>query len=127
MLFFRNVIYHFQLFQVDTIKKKSVLLDLTARLTCKNLCDPQWKIAQNWAKPTEEEIKKIAKTNHGWPYFQQVFMVSSLEGLGVGEVMVSKLYLFISKFLCFKKCKSCCKISLHSPSHIVLNPLQTDN
>lgn len=42
---------------------------------------------------SEEDILKEIKSQSGWPNFSQVFMVSALEGSGVGEVMVSFRYI----------------------------------
>lgn len=84
--------------QVDTVKKKRYLLELADRLTCKKLRNQEAPTRQQWLKMSEDEVWKEVKRQSGWPHFHQVFMVSALEGLGVGEVMVRTLRLCILLF-----------------------------
>uniref|UniRef100_A0A1B6LPZ9 GTPase Era, mitochondrial n=1 Tax=Graphocephala atropunctata TaxID=36148 RepID=A0A1B6LPZ9_9HEMI len=73
--------------KVDMVKKKRYLLELSDRLTCKSLASPETIHTEGSRKLSEEEVLKEVKKQLGWPNFHQVFMVSALEGSGVGEVM----------------------------------------
>lgn len=82
------------------MKKKRYLLELADRLTCKKLKKQEAPKRQEWPKMTEEDVLKEVRRHEGWPYFNQVFMVSALEGLGVGEVMVCNQYYKESSLRC---------------------------
>ncbi|XP_054257911.1 GTPase Era, mitochondrial [Macrosteles quadrilineatus] len=73
--------------KVDTVKKKRYLLELADRLSCKSIVDPDVNKKIGKRSVTEKEVMQEIKNQSGWPNFSQVFMVSALEGLGVGEVM----------------------------------------
>ncbi|XP_019872109.2 GTPase Era, mitochondrial [Aethina tumida] len=62
--------------KVDLLKSKRKLLDLT-RLLTENCLD---------GKPNSKMSTKIKTDKRGWPYFKDIFMVSSLMGNGIREV-----------------------------------------
>ncbi|KAJ8975953.1 hypothetical protein NQ317_011921 [Molorchus minor] len=64
--------------KVDVLKSKRKLLDLTRQLT-ENCID---------GKPilTGKSFKKVDSENKGWPYFQDIFMTSSLTGDGLQKI-----------------------------------------
>uniref|UniRef100_A0A1B6EQ39 GTPase Era, mitochondrial n=1 Tax=Cuerna arida TaxID=1464854 RepID=A0A1B6EQ39_9HEMI len=73
--------------KVDMVKKKRYLLELSDRLTCKRLTSPGDAQKENRTNLSEEEVMREMKKQSGWSNFCQVFMVSALEGSGVGDVM----------------------------------------
>ena len=102
----------FCLFKVDLLKTKDRLLDITADLTCgivngrklrvKPVIKPQWtdKRPQKESELSVEEgdaeldsvlskeqLKKL-KSQRGWAYFKDVFMLSSVDREDVGTLKV---------------------------------------
>lgn len=86
-----SVIRHLLLYQrkkaflllnkVDVIKKKSSLLNLVQSLTK----SPKSPILTK-SNMTEQEVTAQVKNVSSWPHFCEVFMVSALEGDGVGDI-----------------------------------------
>lgn len=72
--------------KVDCIKGKKELLSLCDKLTCKTLGD-KFKSVDINEKLTEITVQERIKKVKGWPGFEKVFMVSALEGSGVGDIM----------------------------------------
>lgn len=74
---------------------------LCDKLTCKSLGDISKCLDIN-EKLTEISVQERIQKVRGWPGFEKVFMVSALEGSGVGDIMVW-LNIFIDKFykICF--------------------------
>lgn len=78
--------------KIDMVKAKRILLDLVrilteGTLTCKQRRYVPWKgreeqFLQDMQRPVKYKSEKPA----GWPYFSEVFMVSSLTGDGFKEV-----------------------------------------
>ncbi|KAJ8943516.1 hypothetical protein NQ318_023026 [Aromia moschata] len=64
--------------KVDALKSKRKLLYLTRQLT-ENCIDGK-------PIPSTKPLKKLDPENKGWPYFQEIFMVSALKGDGLSKV-----------------------------------------
>jgi GTP-binding protein Era len=67
--------------KIDKLRSKRVLLELIKTLTCNNLTSNQRK------GRSVEMIEKEHEKPVGWPYFSNVFLVSSLTGDGVERVI----------------------------------------
>lgn len=78
----------FNLLQIDTLKSKIQLLDLSKKLT-------GGKMKSNASEDTlkeslsEIELQQIIKNKHYWENFSEVFMVSALLGKGMHDFKVS--------------------------------------
>lgn len=76
--------------KIDALKSKRILLDLTRTLTDNTLLPKgtakkhMLEIAKN---PTNIKLKPERVV--GWPYFAEVFMISSITGDGMSGVMVN--------------------------------------
>lgn len=71
--------------KIDALKSKRILLELTKTLTQNTLLPKGMRHRKNLAKINiENKSDRIV----GWPSFLDVFMVSSLSGDGMNEVMV---------------------------------------
>lgn len=81
--------------KVDKIRSKRILLDLVKILTDNTLiCNDRkylpWKGSEAaFEKDMSRPVKYKNKNPVGWPYFSNVFMVSSLTGDGLNSVVVS--------------------------------------
>ncbi|XP_071443917.1 GTPase Era, mitochondrial [Hetaerina americana] len=84
--------------KVDSLKSKRKLLDLTRVLTCGSLkgiedhgnakinCENDHNnqfVKDNHRVIPAMDIDKVVKSQIGWPYFENVFMISALKGDGV--------------------------------------------
>lgn len=77
--------------KIDMLKSKRILLDLTKTLT-KNTLLPR---GVRKPKSSLSEQKTIdSATTAGWPGFSDVFMISSLNGDGMSDVMVRTQNIF---------------------------------
>lgn len=73
--------------KIDVLKSKRVLLDLTKTLTQNTLVPRGMKRQKKFVQKMTEN-KKVGEKIVGWPAFSDVFMISSLYGDGVSNVMV---------------------------------------
>lgn len=79
--------------QIDCLKSKRILLDLADKLTSNKLSKTVVERRVNTSeKISEIDIQRRIKNESGWPGFQEVFMVSAIEGFGMGDIMVSNSY-----------------------------------
>ncbi|XP_039292056.1 GTPase Era, mitochondrial [Nilaparvata lugens] len=74
--------------KIDCIKSKGVLLDFVDKLTGSGHSKKGFNVLKDevWAPKTEFSIQKQVKLNKGWPFFKEVFMVSALDGNGIGDI-----------------------------------------
>lgn len=78
--------------KIDMVRAKRVLLDLArilteGTLTCKQRRYIPWKgREEQFTKDMQRPVKYKNEKPAGWPYFSEVFMVSSLTGDGFKEV-----------------------------------------
>ncbi|RZF34492.1 hypothetical protein LSTR_LSTR011734 [Laodelphax striatellus] len=74
--------------KIDCIKSKGVLLDLVGHLTCTGHSKKLFNMLKDdvWSPKTEFSLQKQVKMNKGWPFFKEVFMVSALDGNGIGDI-----------------------------------------
>lgn len=75
--------------KIDTLKSKRVLLDMTRTLTQNTLLPRGVRNRKELLKDQKTNDKDVEKSG-GWPGFSEVFMISSLYGDGMTEVMVSR-------------------------------------
>lgn len=71
---------------MDALKRKKDLLEVSSALSQKH--------PSNLAKikpdeVTQQELSKHLQKISSWPYFREVFMISALEGDGVGDIKVT--------------------------------------
>ncbi len=72
--------------KIDMLKSKRILLDVTKTLTENTLLPRGIRRPKSILK----EEKQIVEKSPGWPGFSDVFMISSLNGDGMTDVMVRK-------------------------------------
>lgn len=78
--------------KIDMVKSKRILLDLVrilteGRLTCKQRRYVPWKgREEQFLKDMQRPVKYKNEKPAGWPYFSEVFMISSITGDGFNEV-----------------------------------------
>lgn len=72
--------------KIDMLKSKRALLDITRTLTQNTLLPKGMRAPKNFLNE-----KKTAEKTVGWPGFSEVFMISSLHGDGMTDVMVSRI------------------------------------
>lgn len=81
--------------KIDLIRSKRILLDLVRILTegtliCRQRQYLPWKgREEKFIKDMQRPIKYKNEKSAGWPYFSDVFMISSLTGDGFGNISVS--------------------------------------
>jgi GTP-binding protein Era len=73
--------------KIDKVRSKRVLLEVIRTLTCNNI-----SLDQHFARfvkkvPLDKPLDQISSEKAGgWPYFKEVFLVSSLKGDGVEKI-----------------------------------------
>lgn len=114
-------------FEVDLLKTKDRLLDITAELTCgvvngrklrvRPVIKPPWaekkpeKKSQSSVEevgtepdtPLSKEQLKTLKSQQGWAHFKDVFMLSSVDREDVGTLKVSDRFVFSQCIFFLKK------------------------
>ncbi|XP_044758703.1 GTPase Era, mitochondrial [Coccinella septempunctata] len=65
--------------KIDMVKQKRKLLELTHKLTENRL---EGKLSEDNLEAEEDEVDVIK----GWPFFKEIFMLSSLEGNGIDDL-----------------------------------------
>uniref|UniRef100_A0A1B6CJJ9 GTPase Era, mitochondrial n=1 Tax=Clastoptera arizonana TaxID=38151 RepID=A0A1B6CJJ9_9HEMI len=74
--------------KIDCVKRKRLLLDLANKLTCNVLSNEIKPVKETTReKISDKEMKERLKNATGWPGFQEVFMVSAIDGFGVGDIV----------------------------------------
>lgn len=73
--------------KIDVLKSKRLLLDLVRTVTLGTVCPKGLWRPKKFVMEMNEEEKKQGKIV-GWPGFSAVFMISSLYGDGMEDVMV---------------------------------------
>ena len=113
--------------KIDLLKEKSLLLDLTSKLSdgiiggnsiasstdlrkrrmsrqnsdmsTVNESDIQLSESCNSKNLSEKEVAKRIEGKIGWPHFSRVFMISAIDGDGVSDIVVRNYRYIINAFL----------------------------
>lgn len=90
------------MFQIDLLKSKSQLLDLTRLLTCnkygnlhipdKYIMTSEEEIVHKVLKGQERMMGKVVRQSSGWNKFLDVFMVSAILNHGSSDIKVSFIF-----------------------------------
>lgn len=69
--------------KIDKVRGKRVLLDTIKSVTCNNISlDPKFQVSKSIKEKNTQE-----QDQNGWPHFGHVFLVSSLKGDGIEEIV----------------------------------------
>lgn len=72
--------------KIDKVRGKRVLLDTIRAVTCNNISlDPKFKVTK--PEQTVAQRENLKEQEVGWPHFKNVFLVSSLKGDGVEQIV----------------------------------------
>lgn len=77
--------------KIDMLKSKRALLDITRTLTQNTLLPKGIRAPKSFLNNQMKVEKNTAEKTVGWPGFSDVFMISSLNGDGLTDVMVSRI------------------------------------